>query len=41
MEQTDTLAHLLSLALPLEGEGQYNLAKIARAKADSISRGAA
>lgn len=34
----DSLVHLLSLALRLEGEGQYNLAKIARAHADSISR---
>jgi hypothetical protein len=38
---TDTLVHLLSLALRLEGEGQYNLAKISRATADSISRRAA
>jgi hypothetical protein len=38
---TDTLVHLLSLALRLEGEGQYNLAKICRAKADSLSRRAA
>lgn len=38
---TDTLVHLLSLALRLEGEGQYNLAKITRAKADSLSRRAA
>lgn len=38
---TDTLVHLLSLALQLEGEGQYNLAKIARAQADSMSRRAA
>jgi hypothetical protein len=37
----NTLVHLLSLALRLEGEGQYNLAKIARAKADSMSRCAA
>lgn len=36
-----TLTHILSLALRLEGEGQYNLAKIARAKADSLSRRAA
>ncbi|HNS01248.1 MAG TPA: DinB family protein [Anaerolineae bacterium] len=40
-EWTDTLVHLLSLALRLEGEGQYNLAKIARARADSMSRRAA
>ncbi len=32
------LTDLLSLALRLEGEGQYNLAKIAHAKADSLSR---
>jgi hypothetical protein len=38
---TDTLVHLLSLALRLEGEGQYNLAKIARAQADSMIRRAA
>jgi hypothetical protein len=38
---TDVFVHLLSLALQLEGEGQYNLAKIARAQADSLSRRAA
>lgn len=38
---TDTFVHFLSLALRLEGEGQYNLAKIARATADSLSRRAA
>lgn len=38
---TDTLVQLLSLALRLESEGQYNIAKIARATADSISRRAA
>lgn len=38
---TDTLVQLLSLALRLESEGQYNIAKIARAAADSISRRAA
>lgn len=27
----DTLIHLLALASRLEGEGQYNLAKLARA----------
>lgn len=37
----DTLVRLLSLALRLEGEGQYNLAKLARAQADSLSRRAA
>jgi Tfp pilus assembly protein PilN len=40
-KRTETLTHLLSLALRLEGEGQYNVAKIARAQADSISRRAA
>ena len=34
---TATLVQLLSLALRLESEGQYNIAKIARAAADSIS----
>jgi hypothetical protein len=29
----DTLIHLFALALRLEGEGQYNLAKLARAAA--------
>ena len=38
---TDTLVQLLSLALRLESEGQYNIAKIARATADSLSRRAA
>jgi len=37
----DTLIHLLALASRLEGEGQYNLAKLARAAADSLSRRAA
>jgi hypothetical protein len=41
LEWTDTLVHLLALASRLEGEGQYNLAKLARAAADSLSRGAA
>lgn len=36
-----TPVQLLSLALRLESEGQYNLAKIARATADAISRRAA
>lgn len=35
---TDTLVHLLALASKLEDEGQYNLAKLARAAADSLSR---
>ncbi len=34
----DTLAHLFSLASRLEGEGQYNLAKLTRAAADSLCR---
>lgn len=38
---TATLIHLLALATRLEDEGQYNLAKLARAAADSLSRGAA
>jgi len=37
----DTLIHLFALASRLEGEGQYNLAKLARAAADSLSRQAA
>lgn len=37
----DTLIHLFAVALKLEGEGQYNLAKLARATADSLSRRAA
>lgn len=40
-EWTDTLVHLLALASRLEREGQYNLAKLARAAADSLSRQAA
>jgi uncharacterized damage-inducible protein DinB len=40
-EWTDTLIRLLALASRLEGEGQYNLAKLARAAADSMSRQAA
>ena len=35
---TDTLIHLFALASRLEGEGQYNLAKLARAAADSLCR---
>lgn len=38
---TETFIHLLALASRLEGEGQYNLAKLARAVADSLSRQAA
>lgn len=40
-EWQDTLIHLLALAARLEGEGQYNLAKLARAAADSLGRQAA
>lgn len=40
-QRTDTLVQLISLALRLESEGQYNIAKIARATADSLSRRAA
>ncbi len=38
---TETLVHLLALASRLEGEGQYNLAKLARAAADALGRRAA
>lgn len=34
----DTLIHLFALASRLEGEGQYNLAKLMRAAADSLCR---
>ncbi len=34
----NTLVHLFALASRLEGEGQYNLAKLARATADSLCR---
>lgn len=34
----DILIHLFGLASRLEGEGQYNLAKLARAAADSLCR---
>ena len=40
-EWKDTLIHLFALASRLEGEGQYNLAKLVRASADSMSRQAA
>lgn len=40
-EWTDTLVHLLALASRLEGEGQYNLAKLARAAVDAMCRSAA
>lgn len=38
---TTILVPLLSLALQLEGDGQYNLAKLARATADGLARRAA
>lgn len=34
----DTVTHLLALAARLEGEGQYNIAKLARAGAESLIR---
>ena len=37
----ETLIHLFALASRLEGEGQYNLAKLTRAAADSLCRQAA
>lgn len=37
----EALIHLFALASRLEGEGQYNLAKLARAAADSLCRQAA
>lgn len=40
-EWNDTLLHLLALAARLEDEGQYNLAKLARAAAAALSRQAA
>jgi len=36
-----TIIHLLALGARLENEGQYNLAKLARAAADSFNRQAA
>ena len=44
MEKTDwhpIFLNLFSLALRLEAEGQYNLAKLARSTADSLARQAA
>jgi hypothetical protein len=38
---SDVIVHLFALASRLEGEGQYNLAKLARACADSLCRKAA
>ena len=40
-EWTQVLLPLLTLALKLEGEGQYNLAKLARATVDALGRQAA
>ncbi|MBN2045087.1 MAG: DinB family protein [Anaerolineales bacterium] len=40
-ELNSTLVKLLALALRLEAEGQYNIAKLARATADSLCRHAA
>ncbi|MCO6452650.1 MAG: DinB family protein [Caldilineales bacterium] len=40
-EWAKALIHLFALASRLEGEGQYNLAKLARAAADSMCRQAA
>jgi hypothetical protein len=40
-EWTQVLLPLLTLALRLEGEGQYNLAKMARATVDALGRRAA
>jgi hypothetical protein len=40
-EWTHVLSPLLTLALRLEGEGQYNLAKLARSAVDSLGRRAA
>jgi uncharacterized damage-inducible protein DinB len=40
-EWGDSLVHLLALAAKLEGEGQYNIAKLLRAAADAMARRAA
>ena len=40
-ERSSTLVHLLALAAKLEGEGQYNNAKLARAAAEALARQAA
>jgi len=40
-ERSDTLSHLLALAAKLEGEGQYNIAKLARAVVEALTRQAA
>jgi hypothetical protein len=36
-EWSNTLVHLLALAAKLEGEGQYNNAKLARAAAEALA----
>lgn len=41
LDWANTLVDLLALALRFESEGQYNLAKLARATADSLGRQAA
>jgi hypothetical protein len=40
-EWADALVHVLALAARLEDEGQYNIAKLARAAADALGRSAA
>jgi Zn finger protein HypA/HybF involved in hydrogenase expression len=40
-EWGDTLSHILALAAKLEGEGQYNIAKLTRAVAEALTRQAA
>lgn len=40
-DRSSTLVHLLALAAKLEGEGQYNNAKLARAAAEVLARQAA
>jgi len=40
-EWSNTLSRLLALAAKLEGEGQYNIAKLARAVAEALTRQAA
>lgn len=40
-QEIENVVRLFSLALRLEGEGQYNLAKITRARADALTRQAA
>jgi len=41
VEWGDTLSHILALAAKLEGEGQYNIAKLTRAVAEALTRQAA